>query len=156
MHICITLWTLHYTTASALHYGLCITLWFLCYITIATWHYNSCTTLWSPHYTIEMCITTIVTGIAARDDTREFSTSRGNFAPKRRQLYALQALGQISYIRYSSFRIVTLAHYHFPCSVQPQPLLAWCWSTIVPDHFPNCCKPWYYIWNTLHILHIPT
>src|SRR5882762_8417020 len=84
MHICIILWTLHYTTASVLHYGLCITLRFLCYITIATLHYNSDTTLWSPHYTTEMCVTTtIVIGIVARDDAREFSTSCGNFTPKR-------------------------------------------------------------------------
>ena len=49
---------------------------------------------------------------------------------------------------------VTLAHHHFPCSVQPQPLLTGCLSIIVLDLFPNWCKPCYHICNALHILHI--
>src|SRR5882762_11790827 len=75
---------LHYTMVSALHYAFCATLQLLHYTTIPTLHYNSDTTLWSPHYTTEMCVTTtIVIGIVARDDVHEFSTSCGNFTPKR-------------------------------------------------------------------------
>src|SRR5882762_1483150 len=89
MHICITLQPLRYTTVSALHYGpCCVTLRSLHYTTLSVLHYNCHTTLQFLHYTMvyttEMCvITTIVTGIVARDDAREFSTSCGNLAPKK-------------------------------------------------------------------------
>src|SRR5882762_1166636 len=78
---------LHYTMNSALHYSLCVTLQSLHYTMPSVLHYNCHTTLQFLHYTMvyttEMCvITTIVTGIVARDDAREFSTSCGNLAPK--------------------------------------------------------------------------
>src|SRR5882762_10088051 len=81
---------LHYTTASAIHYSLCcVTLRSLHYTTLSVLHYNCHTTLqflrYTMVYTTEMCVitTTIVAGIVARDDAREFSTSCGNLAPKK-------------------------------------------------------------------------
>ena len=45
-------------------------------------------------YTTEMCIiTTIVTGIVARDDVREFSTSCGNLAPKKATTLCMMVSG---------------------------------------------------------------
>ena len=39
----------------------------------------------------------------------------------------------------------------FPCPMQPQPLLAWCWSISSSDLIQNLCKPFYHINITLQV-----